>query len=128
MKLTTCAAIALGSALVALAVAHAQPAPIGEAPNVRVLGTVVKGNTTIEFQAANPSDLDIKQLRTWGDFAGQHADIARELGNKPSLMQDAGYLKKHPELSAFFTEHPEIRDAMNENPGNFVAPQHGGSQ
>ncbi len=30
--------------------------------------------------------------------------------------------KKHPELNAFLTEHPDIRQAMVVDPGNFVVP------
>ena len=29
--------------------------------------------------------------------------------------------KKHPQLGAFFSAHPEIREAMAANPGNYVA-------
>jgi hypothetical protein len=86
-----------------------------------VLGSVVKGNTTIIFEAANPSDIDMQRLQTWGEFANSHPRIASALAYKPSLISDASYLSKHPELSAFFQAHPDIRDAMVENSGNFVA-------
>ena len=38
-------------------------------------------------------------------------------------MNDDGYLTKHPALNDFFRAHPDIKDAMAENPGNFVAIQ-----
>ncbi|HUA34822.1 MAG TPA: hypothetical protein VMA09_14535 [Candidatus Binataceae bacterium] len=88
----------------------------------KVLGTVVNGNTTIEFEAANRSDLDNQQLRAWGDFAAAHAKIASALGSNPSLISNDGYVNKHADLAKLFTDNPGLRDAMAANPGNFVVP------
>jgi hypothetical protein len=86
-----------------------------------VLGTVVRDNTTIIFQAAGTHGLDLNRLRTWSQFAEEHPKIATTLAYKPSLINDPGYLTKHPELATFFQAHPDIKDAMEENPGNFAA-------
>jgi hypothetical protein len=103
---------------VALPVAFSTPA-IAQAG--RPLGMVVSGNTTTVFMAADTSDLDMQKLQTWSNFAGRHPDIARSLAYNPSLITNDGYAKNHPELGEFFSAHPEIREAMEENPGNFVA-------
>ena len=87
----------------------------------KTLGVVSRGNTTIEFKAADTSDLDMQKLQTWSSFASQHPDIASQLAHKPSLINSDDYAKKHPELGEFFSAHPDIRDAMAENPGNYVA-------
>jgi len=105
-------------AAVALAVALAAPLMAQEG---KTLGVVVNGNTTIEFKAADTSDLDMQKLHTWSDFASQHRKLALELAYKPALIDDAGYAKKHPELAEFFSAHPDIREAMEEDPGNYVA-------
>jgi len=83
---------------------------------------VQNGNTTIEFQSAatNP-DLNEQELATWSNFADANPHVANALAYKPSLMNDPSYLRKHPQLADFFTAHPEIKEAMAENPGNFVA-------
>jgi len=47
---------------VALPVAFAAPA---FAQDGRTLGTVVTGNTTIEFRAADSRDIDQQKLQTW---------------------------------------------------------------
>jgi hypothetical protein len=86
-----------------------------------VLGTVVRDNTTIIFQAAGTHGLDLNRLRTWSQFAEEHPKIATTLAYKPSLINDPGYLTEHPELATFFQAHPDIKDAMEENPGNFAA-------
>ncbi len=99
-------------------VAFAAPSIAQEA---RTLGTVVKGNTTIEFRAADTSDLDLQKLQTWSSFASEHPDIARELAYNPSLINNDSYTQKHAELGQFFSAHPDIREAMAENPGNYNA-------
>jgi hypothetical protein len=85
------------------------------------LGSVVQGNTTIEFAPAGTDNLDVGRLQTWGEFAEAHPQVAKALAYNNSLMGNHTYLSKHPELSSFFEEHPDIRQAMAENPGNFVA-------
>jgi len=87
----------------------------------KTLGTVVNGNTTTEFKAADSRDIDLAKLKTWNDFAAGHPDIAKELAYKTSLINDEAYAKNHPELGDFFSAHPDIREAMAQNPGNYVA-------
>jgi hypothetical protein len=87
----------------------------------KTLGVVDNGRTTIEFKAADTSDLPMQQLQVWSQFASEHPNIAHELAYHPSLTRSDSYAKKHPELEQFFSEHPDIRDAMAENPGNFNA-------
>jgi hypothetical protein len=117
------AAIVLWGGLAGTGVAQMAPAPSQESGGGRVLGSVTNGNTTIVFQAANMSDIDRQALTTWGDFATAHPSIARALAFRPSLMNDSGFLNRNPQLRAFFQEHPEVRDAMAANPGNFNAVQ-----
>lgn len=104
---------------IALPAAFAAPAFAQEG---RTLGTVVNGNTTIEFKAADSSDIDLQKLQTWSTFASAHPNVAHELAYKPSLINSDSYTsRKHPELGEFFSAHPDIREAMAENPGNYVA-------
>src|SRR5713226_10321270 len=90
-------------AAVALPLAFAAPA-LAVAPG-QTLGTVVNGNTIIEFRAADTSDIDLAKLRAWGDFAAQHPDVAHELAYRPSLINSESYLRKHAELESFFSAH-----------------------
>ena len=85
------------------------------------LGSVTKGNTTIDFEAAGLSDINTQSLMTWQNFANAHPAIARTLAYHPSLMSNPEYLNTHPELRNFFQAHPEVRDAMAADPGNFDA-------
>jgi hypothetical protein len=103
---------------VALPVAFAAPSIAQEG---NTMGTVVNGNTTTVFKAADSRDIDTHKLKTWNDFASGHPKVASELAHNPALINDDGYAKKHPQLSAFFSAHPDIRQAMAANPGNYVA-------
>lgn len=85
------------------------------------LGTVQSGNTTIVFVPADRSDIDTARLRTWQEFADSHSGIERALAYNPSLINDEHYLKSHPELDQFFQEHPDVKSAMADDPGNFAA-------
>ena len=105
---------------VALPVAFAASSAAQEG---KTLGTVINGNTTTEFKAADTSDIDTQKLKTWSDFASQHPKVARESANKPKLVNDDGYVKKHPELDAFFSAHPDIREGMSKHPSNYNAIQ-----
>ena len=103
---------------IALPVAFAVP---GIAQEGQTMGTVVNGNTTTVFKAADSRDIDTHKLRTWNEFAGTHPKVASELAHNPALINDDAYAKKHPQLGTFFSSHPEIREAMTANPGNYVA-------
>jgi hypothetical protein len=97
------------------------PAAAQSEGGTKVLGTVVHGNTTIVFESAGTRGIDSDRLMTWDQFAEEHPKIATTLEYKPSLVNDSAYLGKHPELATFFQAHPDIKEAMEENPGNFVA-------
>jgi len=115
------AGIVLSIGLAGLGAAQVAPEPSEAPAGGGVLGSVTNGNTTVVFEAANTSDINTQALTTWGGFAEEHPGIARALEYKPSLMNDPGYLKKHPELNDFFQAHPEVRSAMAADPGNFNA-------
>jgi hypothetical protein len=87
----------------------------------RVNRIAANSNTTIVFEPANDSDLQMNLLTRWSSFAKVHQNIARQLGNKPMLIDDAGYLRKHPELEKLFEDNPNLLAAMKRDPGNFVA-------
>ena len=97
------------------------PAPAVNRERRRMLGPAENTNTTIVFKAADRRDIDSKSLRVWDDFAQAHPSIAKTLAYKPELINDPGYLRHHPDLNAFMQDHPDIQDAMINDPGNFAA-------
>jgi len=81
-----------------------------------VLGTVVRGNTTIIFESAGTHGIDLNGLLKSDQFAEEHPKIATALAYRPSLINDSGYLKKHPELATFFQQHPILRMRWKKTP------------
>jgi hypothetical protein len=92
-----------------------------EEPNGEVLGRAVSGNTTIYFEAANGQDIHAQRLGEWDEFAEAHPRIQTTLEYSPWLINDPAYLSRHPDLDAFFAAHPDVKMAMNQDPGNFAA-------
>jgi hypothetical protein len=90
-------------------------------PNGDVLGRAVSGNTTIYFEAANGQDIQAQRLGEWDEFAQAHPRIQATLEYDPWLINDPGYLSRHPALDAFFASHPDVKVAMMQDPGNFAA-------
>jgi hypothetical protein len=97
------------------------PGANGPSATAPELGRVEQGNKTIVFAAADNSDLEVNRLRTWGDFAASHPNIAKALAYNPSLMHNDAYLAKHPDLEAFFKAHPDVEQSMAANPGDYNA-------
>ena len=67
----------------------------------------------------NP-DLTRQEIATTDQFLDQHPNIDRELRRNPSLVNNADYLKAHPELQAFLSQHPNIKEEIAENPRFFM--------
>jgi hypothetical protein len=89
--------------------------------NEQVNGVTVNGNTTTVFEAANDGDLSLGTMKRWSAFARVHPKVAQQLDNKPMLIEDAIYLRRHPELEKLFADNPSLLAEMKQNPGNFVA-------
>lgn len=82
---------------------------------------VSSGNTVIEAGGASPADLPMQRYKTWDEFQASHAEIAQQLSRKPELVNSSRYLASHPDLKEFFDAHPDIREDMARNPGNYLA-------
>jgi hypothetical protein len=118
----TAALIATGFSLALTIPAAGQDSQsvVTQSQSARPLSAVQSGNTTIVFAPADNRDIDTARLRTWEGFADTHSGITHALATNPSLINNANYLRKHPDLNAFFQEHPDIKSAMADDPGNFV--------
>lgn len=77
----------ISTLLIALALPVAFSAP-AIAQDGKTLGTVVNGNTTTVFKAADSRDIDTHKLKMWNEFASTHPKVASQLANKPALITD----------------------------------------
>jgi hypothetical protein len=69
----------------------------------------------------NDSDRDRDAHRHFGEFLGNHGDIAQQLSKDPSLVKRQDYLEDHPELQDYLNQHPEVQQPLMADPQNFVS-------
>lgn len=67
---------------------------------------------------------------SFGQFLGEHSNIAQQLSKNPAMVKNRDYLQDHPELQSYLTAHPEVREELMANPQGFVksAQQYNESQ
>jgi hypothetical protein len=79
--------------------------------------------TEIEFQpASSANDINTQMLHDFQNAKAADTGIAGPIARNPSIVNDAGYVAKHPALNAFLAKYPDAREEIVENPGNFVTP------
>ncbi|HEV2422874.1 MAG TPA: hypothetical protein VGS59_14275 [Candidatus Acidoferrales bacterium] len=69
----------------------------------------------------NPNpDLTRGEVAGMDQFLDQHADIEQQLQANPSLINNTKYLNNNPQLRAFLSAHPQVREEFTENPSYFM--------
>ncbi len=58
--------------------------------------------------------------RHFGEFLGDHSDIALRLSKDPSLVKNQEFIESHPELKEYLSAHPEVKQELMTNPQSFV--------
>jgi len=72
-------------------------------------------------RATNPNpDLSRREVGTMDQFLDKNPNIDRDLRANPSLVNDASYLRAHPQLQAFLDQHPNVKEEIVENPRYFM--------
>jgi phage-related protein len=61
-------------------------------------------------------DIPVQEVKSFDDFMDKHSAIEGEVRRDPSLLNNADYLAKHPELKTYLDQHPRIRQELAENP------------
>jgi hypothetical protein len=69
----------------------------------------------------NDFDRDRDAHRHFGEFLGNHGDIAQQLSKDPSLVKRQDYLQDHPELQDYLNQHPEVQQPLMADPQGFVS-------
>src|SRR5579871_3636688 len=77
---------------------------------------------TVSAEGAPIGDLPLADYQAFDSFGVAHPEIVSALSHNPKLIEDNGYLSKHPELGDFLASHSELRSAFIEDPGDFLAP------
>jgi hypothetical protein len=77
---------------------------------------------TVATEGALTGDLPLADYQAFDTFAVAHPEIVSELSHNPKLIENDHYLSKHTELQGFLASHAELRSALIEDPGDFLAP------
>ena len=56
------------------------------------------------------------ELQQFHDFLNSHPWFRDDLSKNPALVDDANYLRQHPELNNFLVSHPAIKQELRTNP------------
>ena len=78
----------------------------------------------VQSQSVPPLERDDnatrRQLASFDGFLDSHPEVAEQLRKDPSLVNNQGFVEKHPELQQYLQQHPEIREEISQNPNRFM--------
>ena len=67
-----------------------------------------------ESRTSPNSDITRQELARFDQFLDGHQEIAQQLRQDPSLVNDQNYVRGHPELQTFLQDHPGVREEIKE--------------
>jgi hypothetical protein len=89
---------------------------IRENPN----GFMRQENNFDRHEEGGDRDIDRDRSRRFGEFLGNHRDIANELSRDPSQAKNREFVEHHPELQDYLKNHPDVNQELMKNPQGFV--------
>ena len=90
---------------------------LGGAPGIKVGAQQTQQSPQAQQAPQQVQRQDIGTDRaSFDQFLAQHKEIAKDLQNKPELVNDPGYLKSHRELQTFFDRNPRAHDQLRQDP------------
>jgi hypothetical protein len=72
-----------------------------------------------QSQAATPdrdTDLNRQQLAAFDQFLDGHPELAEQIRQDPSLVNNQEFLQNHADLQHYLQQHPEVREGLVQNP------------
>ncbi len=66
------------------------------------------------------SDTTRRQLAEFDRFLDSHPEVASQLRQDPSLVNNPEFVENHSELLQYLQQHPEVRQELKENPNAFM--------
>ena len=73
-----------------------------------------------DSRPAQDSDITRQELARFDQFLDSHREIAEQLRQNPSLVNDRTFVEQHQALQTYLREHPAIREELKENPNAFM--------
>ncbi len=72
-----------------------------------------------QTQSPNP-DVTQGEVASFDAFLDNHPNLDKDLRSNPSLITDKAWVQNQPELQAYLSAHPRVRDEILENPSYFI--------
>jgi hypothetical protein len=69
------------------------------------------------MQNNNNDDLTRRQLVAFDQFLDNHPELAQQLRQDPSLVDNKQFVDNHPDLQRYLQDHPEVRADIEQSPG-----------
>ncbi len=91
-------------------------APLARAQEAGEGGTVASAAPA----TTNPNSGMAAEVNRFGKFLDTHPAIEARLRENAALLNDPVFLKNHPPLANFLTEHPNVRGALANRPRWFI--------
>ncbi len=82
-------------------------------------------NKAAQGMAATDNDINRGELRNFDRFLDNHPEVAEQVKQNPSLINDPTFLSKHPALQEFLKTHPHAAEELRENPQAFMHRERG---
>ena len=64
--------------------------------------------------------VDQADIRAFDQFLDSHPEVAKDLRENPTLVNDQQFVSSHPGLKEFLESHPNIRKEIKEHPKAFM--------
>lgn len=73
-------------------------------------------------QTQNQTDADAAQhdAASFNQFLNAHPDVEKQLHANPYLINDPNFLSTQPALKAFLSDHPHVKDQLQQSPVDFI--------
>src|SRR5438445_10025744 len=74
-----------------------------------------------ENRPGNPNpDITRQELANFDRFLDSHPEVGKQLQSSRSLSYNLGWVEIHPDLRAFLSSHPGVREEIQETPRFFM--------
>lgn len=79
--------------------------------------TSARDGASAQVQASDSARADVAQFR---DFLDAHPEIAEQVRENPSLLDNKGFVKHHSDLKKFIHDNPSVREAARRDSYGFM--------
>src|SRR5260370_1190099 len=85
-------------------------------------GAIVSAQTVPTSMPPQYQDNDTtrQEVAAMDSFLDSHPEIAEQLRQDPSLINNREWVENHPALQEYLQTHPEVREEFKENPNAFM--------